>query len=80
MDWYEERSAGLGQQFLAVINAALEGLSERPERFAPVRSDVRRVVLRRFPYLLFFVLEDDEVVVLTCIHERRSPDRWPSNV
>jgi len=43
---------------------------------------VRRIVLRRFPYLLFYFIDEEvapsEVVVLTFLNERRSPDRWPS--
>ena len=42
-----------------------------------VRGDVRRVILRRFPYALFYTIEGSDVVVLACVHERRSPDHWP---
>jgi hypothetical protein len=48
-----------------------------------VRGEVRRIVLTRFPYLLFYLFEREsdsaEVVVLAFTHERRSPDRWPTS-
>jgi hypothetical protein len=40
-----------------------------------VYRDVRRAILRRFPYLLYFGLSGDEVVLLACLHGRRDPTR-----
>jgi plasmid stabilization system protein ParE len=38
-----------------------------------VEGDVRRSVLRRFPYSLFFLVEQDEVVVLAFMHRHQQP-------
>ena len=60
----------------------ISAISESPEAYRRVRGEVRRIVLNRFPYVLFFLVEGQvdppEVVVLAFIHERRSPDRWPT--
>jgi hypothetical protein len=55
-----------------------------PVRLRPqVEDEVRRIVLNRFPYLLFYLFEREsdfaEVVVLAFTHERRSADRWPTS-
>jgi plasmid stabilization system protein ParE len=77
-DWYEQRSYGLGGDFLRVIAAAEEQLSRNPEAFAPTRARFRRILLRRFPYALHFELRDgNQVSVLACLHHRRNPARWP---
>jgi len=39
---------------------------------------VRRKLLRRFPYGVFFVLQDDEVIVIAIMHTRRQPNEWRS--
>lgn len=82
MDWYAERMPGLDDDLYAALLDALNTVAEAPLTYQRVRGEVRRVVLRRFPYLLFYFLDEGvepaEVVVLTFLHERRSPDRWPS--
>ena len=79
-DWYEEKSYGLGGDFLRVIAAAEEQLARNPEAFPPTRQRFRRILLRRFPYALHFELLDDQTVsVLACLHHRRSPAHWPGN-
>jgi plasmid stabilization system protein ParE len=70
-------SLGADRDFYRTFHDTLASLQESPERFARVRGEVRRVVFRRFPYALFYVLDGDEVVVLGCVHERRSPEHWP---
>ena len=77
MAWYELRSAGLGSVFYRTFRAALSVLAENPALYRKVHGGVRRVVFRRFPYALFYVFDGAEVVVLSCIHESRSPDLWP---
>ena len=51
--WYEGRQAHLGNEFLFAIRSALIQVSQYPEAHAIVDSDVRRVVVPRFPYGIF---------------------------
>ncbi|ROZ68976.1 type II toxin-antitoxin system RelE/ParE family toxin [Ramlibacter sp. WS9] len=79
-DWYEQRSYGLGGDFLRVIAAAAEHLERNPEAFPAARGRFRRILLRRFPYALHFeLLNGQRVSVLACLHHRRDPARWPGN-
>ncbi|WP_332775483.1 type II toxin-antitoxin system RelE/ParE family toxin [Polaromonas sp.] len=79
-DWYEQKSYGLGGDFLRVVAAAEEQLARNPETFPHTRERFRRILLRRFPYALHFeLLSDRSVSVLACLHHRRSPARWPGN-
>lgn len=79
-DWYEQKSYGLGGDFLRVIAAAEEQLARNPEAFPSTKERFRRILLRRFPYALHFeLLGDHSVSVLACLHHRRSPARWPGN-
>jgi plasmid stabilization system protein ParE len=74
--WYEDRAVGLGAEFLRAADAAIVGLRRMPERFPRVYGDVRRVLVRRFPYAFYFVPSGDAVVVIACMHVRRDPRRW----
>jgi plasmid stabilization system protein ParE len=71
-DWYELREAGLGQEFRAEIEAAETQIVRSPNAFRAILGIARRSFLRRFPYLLLFVVEGEDIVVLGCFHVRTS--------
>jgi len=75
--WYEEQRAGLGERFLAAVNASFDQIEEFPEMFACVHGDVRRAVVTRFPYAVFYRLEPRQVVILTVLQTARDPKLWP---
>jgi len=77
MAWYIERVPGLETDFYRSFLATLRLLAEHPQMFAEVDPPVRRALLKGFPYAVFYVVETTSVVVLACVHERRSPERWP---
>jgi plasmid stabilization system protein ParE len=70
-DWYEAEPPGLGRRFREAINALTERMSASPRQFPVVFKNVRRGLLRRFPYSLFFVVEDQTVFVIACFHASR---------
>ena len=74
--WYEERSTGLGFEFLRALRAALSPLSREPQQFPIVLDDIRRTRLRRFPYSVFYVAMAEATIVIAVMHDRRDPRRW----
>ncbi|MCC7001840.1 MAG: type II toxin-antitoxin system RelE/ParE family toxin [Gemmatimonadaceae bacterium] len=76
-DWYEQQRAGLGYEFLRALDAALAALAREPLLRREVRPGVRRALLRRFPYGVFFGVSETAVIVLAVLHHRRTPHRWP---
>lgn len=73
--WYESRRAGLGHEFGIAIDAAIGRIATNPLMFHRVHGEIRRVVLSRFPYAVYFRPTGDQVVVLA-IHGRQHPSRW----
>jgi len=65
-DWYEGEASGLGRRFRQAIDALIERMID----------NVRRALLRRFPYSLFFVVEDEVLIVMACFHASRDPSHW----
>ena len=78
MDWYESRRRGLGLEFLAAVDAALQIVGETPELIAPwsENSRFRRLVLQRFPYVVFFHLPVHGPEVVAIAHCSRRPGYW----
>ena len=75
-DWYEAQRPGLGVEFVAEIDRAVQLAAETPVRFPVMHRDVRCVRVRRFPYSVFFRAEPRRIVVLSVFHARRDPVVW----
>lgn len=75
-DWYETEASGQGPRFREAIDALIERMGAHPRQFPVVFKNVRRALLRRFPYALFFAVEGDTLVVIACFHASRDPSRW----
>ena len=75
--WYEGRRSGLGDQFLKACNVSFSKIARDPEAFPKVHGDMRRTLLRRFPFGVFYTAAPDCVTILAVVHARRSPDVWP---
>ena len=75
-DWYEERVTGLGSEFLLAADATFQGILRSPLQYPVVYKTVRRALLRRFPHEVFFIFEEDHVVVIAVFHTRRNPKHW----
>lgn len=78
MAWYDERGAGLGKEFLREVDASLLSIQRNPELYPLIHNQIRRAMLRRFPYGIFYYLRDERIVVLACFHGRRDPKSWQS--
>lgn len=75
-DWYENEAAGLGQEFLEELRATYDRIADGPLAYRELRSGIRRGLLRRFPYAVYFAVEGDVVVVLAVLHVGRNPQEW----
>jgi plasmid stabilization system protein ParE len=78
--WYEEQSPGLGAEFVRAVDAVLSAIEREPELHAENFKRARRVLLRRFPYAIYFVVHPQSIDVLACMHTRRHPRRWRRRV
>ncbi len=73
--WYDSKSNGLGEEFLRVFYSEIAEISRFPKRYPIVFKNFRRTLFRRFPYAIYFLVDDDEVSVYGVFHCSRDP-RW----
>ncbi len=73
--WYEEQSFGLGGEFLRAVKQSEAALSRNPYQYQVQYKEVRYAFLRRFPYALHYIIEENTVSVLACFHFRRDPSK-----
>lgn len=74
--WYEEQVPGLGTDFLLCFEEGLAKIERRPQGYPVVRKDIRRLLIRRFPYGIFYLVVEDSIIVLGVFHARRDPKQW----
>jgi plasmid stabilization system protein ParE len=78
IDWYEGRRPGLGIDFLGVVDLALGAIADAPEQYAvwPPNPRYRRLVLDRFPYIVFYHVPEHGPEVVAIAHAKRRPGYW----
>ena len=79
-DWYEQRRAGLGEEFLREIDLVLKRIEENPLRFAPTYLQGRRALPKRFPYKVYFTVRGETISVVAVVHARRHPQSWQKRI
>lgn len=72
-DWYDAQRPGLGTEFLTEIQAVFDRITKSPEAHPVLLADIRKVVVRRFPYLVFYRVRADHIEVLAVFHSKRDP-------
>ena len=76
--WYDQQRDGLGADFLLCFEEALEKIRRHAELYPLVHKYVRRGFVRRFPYGVFYIVDDDQIPIVGVFHASRDPRRWQS--
>lgn len=73
-DYYNGKVPGLGDAFIDEFEREVLRIAAMPERWMLVRRDIRRALMRRFPYAILYRVSKDDAVRITVVkHERRHP-------
>jgi toxin ParE1/3/4 len=77
-EWYEKERVGLGADLLAEAARGLKKVAENPTTWplVPRSRIVRRFLLTRFPYVVYYVIEGGHVRVFAFGHTSRRPGYW----
>ena len=78
--WYEAIREGLGDEFLLCIEAGLDHIRRLPQAAVEVYPGIRRVVVRRFPYGIFYRVDSNQIAILAVYHSSRDPRGWQKRV
>jgi len=78
--WYEKQQSGLGLEFLDELRLAYNRIVEGPLKYPHLRSGVRRALLKRFPYVVYFSVEPIAMIVLAVLHASRDPAEWQRRI
>ena len=79
-DVYDGRQAGLGAESTAEVQRVFDRLSVNPLIHQEVFADIRKSVVNRFPFCVYYRPHADRVEVLSVLHTSRDPSVWQSRV
>ena len=73
--WYEERLAGLGNEFLLSLDACINSIERNPNLFQKKYKNIRMGMLERFPYGVYYIIDNNLIIVLAILHFSRNNNR-----
>jgi len=74
--WYEERSPGLGEDFLRCVEAAVLTIQRHPQLYPVAVDDFRHALIRRFPFEIFYEPSSAAIVIYSVFHYSQNPQKW----
>jgi toxin ParE1/3/4 len=75
--WYEKQRKGLGFDFLDCVEVAIKSITQSPEIYRIYYSKFRGCIVRRFPFIIFYTIEEDEIIVHSVFDTRQDPQKRP---
>jgi plasmid stabilization system protein ParE len=75
-DWYQNQELGLGEEFLRCVDASIQFIQRNPEMYEIAHASYRRVLVRRFPYAIFYEYIGMVVTVYGVFHCSQNPRKW----
>lgn len=71
--WYNSKQKGLGDEFVEEVEESVTNIQNNPFQFPVKHENIRQAQTKRFPYLISFVIEKIEIIVLSVLHGSRDP-------
>ena len=78
--WYNRQQEGLGDEFVDAAKEAIRQIRRNPTLFEVVYGSVRAAMLKKFPYVVYFEVEEDQIAVFGVFHGRRDPNVWQARI
>jgi hypothetical protein len=76
IEYYEKYEEGLGFDFAVEVYSAIERLTSHPHAWPIIEDEIRRCLVRRFPFGILYSQEDEEIIILAVMHLHRDPNYW----
>ncbi len=74
--WYEQQRPGLGLVFRDEVDEAVGRIAREPLAYAVQYRDLRRALVHRFPYAIYYRVQADLIVVVAVVHGKRHARVW----
>ena len=76
VQFYKQRGRDLGRRFSRETRSAIQKIVDHPKRWRVIEEDVRRCLVRVFPYSVLYTIEDGYILIVAIAHGKRQPGYW----
>lgn len=80
IDYYNDQMPGLGEQFYNAFLSSVDYISISPDAWRKVGSNTRRINIKRFPYLILYVLDGNDILITCIAHQHRNPTYYANKI
>lgn len=74
--YYQSQTTGLGDDFLSEVERAIASIAQSPMTWPKIEGELRRRLVRRFPFGILYYIEPEEIAIVAVAHLRRKPGYW----
>lgn len=75
-EWYNYKKENLGEEFVDEVEKSVESIQNNPFQYAEKYKKMRQVKTNRFPYLISYIIEKIEVIILSVFYGGRDPKEF----
>ena len=72
-EYYNLQKPTLGDTFKNDVKRSLESIKEFPNLYPNITNDLKRTLLHRFPYSIFYAVTNNTILILSVAHQHRKP-------
>jgi len=76
IEYYEGIETGLGYDFAIEVYNTIQRSVALPKAWPVIDGEIRRSLVRRFPYGILYSEEDKGIHIIAVMHLHRHPDYW----
>lgn len=76
VSYYKERTEGLEKEFVKLIDTSCHDIKNNPETFPIVKYDIRKYVVAKFEFCIYFIDRKDALYIIAVFHDKRDPKEW----
>ncbi|MFL5748656.1 MAG: type II toxin-antitoxin system RelE/ParE family toxin, partial [Niastella sp.] len=73
--WYEQQSQGLGERFIGELEVLFHKITVNPQHYKVARSVFRQAAIKSFPFVVYFEIVNNSIVVYSVFHTKRRPNK-----
>ena len=78
--YYQSQAFGLGMDYLSEVDHAVHSIETSPHTWPIIHGDLRRRLIRRFPYGVLYRIEPEEILIVAIAHLRKKPGYWKKRI
>lgn len=79
-EFYFEDSPKVADTYFRIINLGFENIKQNPNSFSIVHKDVRKYVVKKFPFVIYYRIIDLKIQVIAIFHTSRNPEIWNERI